>query len=309
MRWQGVSSCLVLALLSGCSGDDAAAQGTGGSATHDASAGSTGVTDARSDRATGGGAGAAETGSTTVDARDATTNAPDSATDTSDAVSVDARDSSTPSDVMVDTAGDVKDAAAAGDARLDADAMACTRPTGPDASPDAAQLGTITNLTGYTASDVLYLTWRAQMGAVPRDRFLELRFDPSPGVCSSTLAGQRKANGSQLRIFLLRANYLMFGMLPSFFIPGTYPLNENVYELDAGLASVAEVNVVTTDGACHETFAQATAGNVTLTSVTQSHVTGTFTATFDDAGTISGGFDVDLCFDAELPECPYACVP
>jgi hypothetical protein len=48
---------------------------------------------------------------------------------------------------------------------------------------------------------------------------------------------------------------------------------------------------------------------VTLTSVAPGHVAGSFTATFDDAGTISGGFDVDLCFDAELPECPYACVP
>ena len=48
---------------------------------------------------------------------------------------------------------------------------------------------------------------------------------------------------------------------------------------------------------------------MTLTSVSEGHVAGSFTATFDDAGTISGGFEVDLCFDAELPECPYTCTP
>jgi len=66
---------------------------------------------------------------------------------------------------------------------------------------------------------------------------------------------------------------------------------------------------VTTDGSCRQTFTRATGGGLILTSVTPSHAAGTFTAMFEDAGTISGGFDVDLCFDAELPECPYACVP
>jgi hypothetical protein len=297
----GMSTCLVLALL-GCSGDDTVSEGTGGtSLMRDSSAGSTGAMDARPDRATGAAAGGAETGATTADARDSTI-------DTGDALASDARDSGSPSiDAIIDTATDVLDSAA--DTREEADAMSCARPTGPDASPDAAQLGSITNLTGYTASDVVYLTWHDRVGSVPRDRSLELRFDPLPGVCSATLAGQRKANGSQLRIYLLRANYFMFGTLPSFFVPGTYPLSENVYEQDAGFVSVADINIVTTDGSCHETFARATAGSLTLTSVTPSHVAGTFTATFDDAGTISGGFDVDLCFDAEPPECPYACVP
>ena len=228
--------------------------------------------------------------------------------DMAESAAADARDSdSTASDVIVDAGSEANDAAPADDA--DADAMSCRRPAAPDASPDASRQGTITNLTGYTASDVLYITWNGQAGAVPRNRHLELRFDPSPGVCAATLAGERKANGSQLRILLLRSNFLMWGTLPSFFVPGTYPLSENVYEQDAGIASVADVNLVTTDGSCQQTFTRATGGSLILTSVTPSHVAGTFTAMFADAGTISGGFDVDLCFDAELPECPYACVP
>ena len=304
MRCLVASACLIVALASGCSGDDDVAQGVGGtSVVRDASAGSTGAPDASSDRATGGAGGTADTGSATPDVRDS------SSSDAPDSTTTDALDAASPNDAIVDVTSDAKDAGASTDAHADADAMTCARPTGPDASPDAAKAGNITNLTGYTASDVLYLTWTQPVGSVPRDRFLELRFDPSPGVCSSTLAGQRKANGSQLRIFLLRANYEMFGILPSFFVPGTYPINENVYEQDAGFVSISEVNLVKTDATCHESFDRATAGSVTLTTVTPSHVAGTFTATFDDAGTISGGFDVGLCFDAETPECPYACVP
>ena len=52
------------------------------------------------------------------------------------------------------------------DARTDADAMNCGRPTAPDASADGG-LGVITNLTGYTASDVLYLTWSHRAGWMP----------------------------------------------------------------------------------------------------------------------------------------------
>jgi hypothetical protein len=253
--------------------------------------------DARAERATGG-TGGADTGPT-ADARDST--AADIGTDAAESSAADAGDTgSSPADV-------IGDAAPPADVR--ADATACTRPTAPDGSVDATAPGTITGLTGYTASDVLYVTWSDRAGAVPRDRYLELRFDPSPGVCTASVGGHRKANGSQLRIFLLRANYLMWGTLPSFFVPGTYSLNENVYEQDAGFVSLAEVNLVTTDGTCQQTFARATSGNLTLTSVTPSHAAGSFAATFDDAGTISGGFDVDLCFDAELPECPYACVP
>jgi hypothetical protein len=198
-----------------------------------------------------------------------------------------------------DTAGDASSIA---DAQPDADAPSCRLSTGSDAAqPDAAGPGTITDLMGYTASDVLYVTWSGQAGAIPRNRHLELRFDPSTGVCAVSRAGQLKANGSQLRIYLLRANFLMFGTLPSFFVPGTYPLNENVYEQDAGIASVADVDLVTMDSSCHETFVRATAGDVTLTSVTPGHVAGSFTATFDDAGTVSGRFDVDLRSTPSFP--------
>jgi hypothetical protein len=101
----------------------------------------------------------------------------------------------------------------------------------------------------------------------------------------------------------------MWGILPSFFAPGTYPFSENVYELDAGILSIADVDLVKMDGSCGETFSRATSGSVMLTSVSPSHVAGNFTAVFDDAGTVSGGFDVDLCFEAELPDCAYTCAP
>jgi hypothetical protein len=305
------STCAALALLCACSGDDTVGEGAaGGSVAQDASAGAARANDARSDLSTGGG-GTADTGSTTTDVRDGTGETSDSNADVPDTAN-DARDSgSTPSDVAVEAPSDVLESSsdaldAAGDGR--ADAMSCPRPTAADGSADGAPSATITNLTGFAATDVALLTWRDPLSSVPRDRVLELRFDPSLGVCSAAIVGQRKANGSQLRIFLLRANYVNASMLPDFFTPGTYPLSDNVYE-DAGIASVADIEIVTTDDTCHQTFNQATAGNLTLTSVTPGHASGTFTATFDDAGTISGGFDVDLCFEAEHPECPYACVP
>ena len=91
------------------------------------------------------------------------------------ATSLDAHDSgSAPIDATVDASEDAHDDAATADVRADADAMTCQRPTAPDASADATRIGVITNLTGYTASDVLYLTWSHRAGAVPRNRFLEL---------------------------------------------------------------------------------------------------------------------------------------
>jgi hypothetical protein len=304
MYERGIATCLVVTLTWSCSGDDTVPDGTdGASMASDGPGGSTGAMDAPSERAAGdsggvdssGGAGAIDGGSTTADA-------PDSSPAEEPDVTL--------ADVAADAAADIAADTTLDAPTPDADAMSCTTHPAPnDASAEPTKPGTITNLTGYTASDVLYVTYREQAGAVPRDRFLELRFDPSPGVCSATLAGQRKASGSQLQISVLRANYLLWGTLPDFFVPGTYPLSENVYESDAGIASVADINLVTTDVACRQTFTTATSGSLTLTSVTPGHVAGSFTATFDDAGTISGGFDVDLCFDAEPPECPYACVP
>ena len=133
----------------------------------------------------------------------------------------------------------------------------------------------------------------------------------------SSCRAQRERTRCRLVLGISRINYDMAGQLSSFFVPGVFPLDENVYDDDAGpfaardaalMISVAYGDLYRTDAACHTTITRAQSGSLTLTAVTPTHATGRFTATFEDAGTLSGEFDADLCLDAERSDCPLSCV-
>jgi hypothetical protein len=178
----------------------------------------------------------------------------------------------------------------------------------PEAGLDAGS--STVSVTGFATSEVAYVTMRDRPGGIPTDRHLELIFSETPGACGRFLLSQEKVRSRRLVIDLLRVDFDHLRMLPDFFVPATYPFHENVYMGDGGqTVSLADADLVETDDACQLTYTRASEGAVTLTRVDPSHVTGTFTATFGDGGTISGNFDADLCVDVELPLCPAACVP
>jgi hypothetical protein len=193
------------------------------------------------------------------------------------------------------------------DAGADADAASCTRPTR-DAGSEAGK--STANLTGFAASEVAYVTMRDRPGGIPTDRHLELVFSETPGACGRALLGEEKARSKRLVIDILRTDFDHLDMLPDFFVPGTYPFHENVYMRDGGfMISLADADLVETDDACKATYTRASTGSVTLVRIDPAHVTGSFTAAFEDGGMVSGDFDADVCLDVELPLCGTSCVP
>jgi hypothetical protein len=196
---------------------------------------------------------------------------------------------------------------AATDARVEADAAACTGASA-DAGVEAG--ASSATVTGFATSELAYVTMRHKPGGIPTDRFLELVFSEASGACGRMLRNEEKARSRRLVIDILRTDFDHPDMLPTFFVPGTYPFHENVYMRDAGfLITLADADLVEIDDACKATYTRASAGEVTLTRVDEGHVAGSFRATFDDGGTVSGDFDAEICRDVELPVCAARCVP
>ena len=74
--------------------------------------------------------------------------------------------------------------------------------------------------------------------------------------------------------------------------PGTYGIGQKT----GSPTSYAVVNLSTTGAECSpEIDDSATSGTVTLSQVSATRVAGSYSATFGDAGVLSGSFDVPIC--------------
>ena len=79
--------------------------------------------------------------------------------------------------------------------------------------------------------------------------------------------------------------------------PGTY-----------GVGATVKIALHKRDGACNLTESVATSGSVTITNVTSSTLTGSFTANLPGYGTVSGNLDASFC-DTSSSTGPQQCVP
>jgi hypothetical protein len=108
------------------------------------------------------------------------------------------------------------------------------------------------------------------------------------GVCD------QKANMVGVMAQVARAN--IYGASVAL-TPGTYALNPNPSPDAQGNLAIADFAYVKTNATCVDAAGSvtATAGSVTIASITATRATGSMSVTFSDSSTFSGSFDVAIC--------------
>jgi hypothetical protein len=176
-------------------------------------------------------------------------------------------------------------------------------------------------LTG-TVSNTTFTVGTALGAIIPESATVSCEDEPDASpVCSSSSSGQAVAIGITNRpgltcskSFLEYANLdvldLYVGAPSGTVTTGTHPIGP-IAASGAGASALFS----TSDSACTGNIAtQATAGTITLTEVSSTRVTGSYSVTFGAQGSFSGSFDVALCdfldagatpesADAGLPAC------
>lgn len=185
-----------------------------------------------------------------------------------------------------DVAEDTSDAA---EDTSDAAAIDVSSDTLADVGGDAgASVGTYRCLPVVFQSGAM----RRSMNASRSETLIE--FVNAPAACMWARENRVPANGWGLAIVIYRSTYST--RLPLPLVPGTYPIPGL---LDPGMNVFNQVGVVLVrlDEYCRTSLGSvnATGGRVTISTVTETGVTGSYDVTFADGDRLTGTFDVPEC--------------
>jgi hypothetical protein len=187
--------------------------------------------------------------------------------------------------------------------------------SGTDFTAPSGTLGGI----DFAATGAVGLTYGPSVCFIPDYNWgftgLSLLFSNEPNLCSA-IAGAgpctAKANEVVVGAGVWRKHPL--GATIALTV-GTYPLSLATPVADAnGNSTQTSIGYSMTDATCVATDVYATAGSLTISTISATRVTGSMTATFSDGSDYSGPFDVATCVDPNWA-ChgglcgPLTCIP
>jgi hypothetical protein len=180
---------------------------------------------------------------------------------------------------------------------------------GTDASLSTSVSGTVggVSLGSVVDTQALVLNNGSCDGSSPTSNFVAVELASTAGICSGVSANRSTPNATTLALLVTTFWVAPAGTTtppanaPALQLNTAYPINNNLNTAPKdsnGFGVAATATFQSTDAACNSKLSSggenATGGSVTLTSISSSGVSGTFSLTFA-TGTLTGSFSSGNC--------------